>query len=97
MVILTFTDKGKYRYVKVCIMTSTFKEPLWWKKLLSFLSNKRVQDKIYMGIDAKIAHTKYSEIKSAKHCKNLIYQERLSLQKKLKKKYRGKISYLWVI
>lgn len=49
-----------------------------------------------MGIDAKIAHTKYSVIKSVKHCKNLIYQERLSA-KETEKEDRGKISYLWVI
>lgn len=38
-----------------------------------------------MGIDAKIAHTKYSVIKSVKHCKNLIYQERLSAKETEKK------------
>lgn len=49
-----------------------------------------------MGIGAKIAHTKYSVFKSAKHCKHLIYQDRLSA-KETEKEDRGKGSYLWVI
>lgn len=49
-----------------------------------------------MGIDAKIAHTKRSVFKSAKHCKNLIYQERISA-KDTGKEDREKDSYLWVI
>ena len=77
-------------------MTSKFKEPLCGKSYFHFLSNKRVQDKIYMGIDAKIAHTKRSVFKSAKHCKNLIYQERLSA-KDTGKEDREKGSYLWII